>query len=348
VPNETTERRALRRYRRLLLAHPGWHRRLHGADLLTALLDAAAAGRQATPAWEACTLILDGLRCRLRVHGVGARLLAATLALIGAGAAAAAAGWCAWQVAASPWPTVDNAIALAAPVLPPEAPDTIIRRDEPLGSWLSDADSFPLTLLGSPELRPGGVHLGYPHSLAADRAATYDVATARLSADGWRARLVHNRLIADRDGLRITLVHGDTGEMTVVVRPTPPGQAYVLGALGAGAGALLGWLVSAAVIARSRHGAPARRIDAAAIAIIGAVVSMPACLLSLTALTGTDALTHEGASPPWAGYTLFLARPAAAVGAILLAVAYLVSPSNSAFATTVVTPRAGTAGDSIS
>jgi hypothetical protein len=353
VPNETADPRALRRYRRLLLAHPGWHRRLHGDDLLTALLDAAAAGRRpASPTREAFTLILDGLRCRLRVHGVGARLLAAMLALIGAGTVAATAGWCVWQVSSSPWPTVDKAIALAAPVLPPEAPETIVRRDDPLGPWLADADSIPLTLLGSPELRPGGVRLGYPRPLGADAAATYEMATARLTADGWRTQRAHGRLVADRQGLRITLVHVDSGadtdEMIVAVRPSPPGPAYVLGMLGAGAGALLGWLISAAAIARGRHGSLSRRIEATAVAIIGVVVSLPACLLNLTALTGSDALTHDGASPPWAGYEVFLARPAAAIGAILLAAAYLIAPSKPAPRTTAMTLRAGAAGNPIS
>ncbi len=351
--NDNPEQRALRRYRRLLLAHPRWHRRLHGADMLTALLDAAAAGRSATPAREAFTLILDGLRCRLRIRGVSARLLAATLALVGAGTAAAVTGWCAWQVSAAPWPTVDNAMALAAPVLPSGAPDTIHRRDDPIGPWLSDP--FPwnllLVVLGSPELRPGGVQLTYLRPVAGDPAATYDTATARLAADGWRTHVAHGRLVADRDGMQIALIHvgydADTDEIIVAVRPTPPGPAYVLGALGAGAGALLAWLVSAAAIARSRHGTQAQRNNAIALALVGVIVSLPACLFNLAALTGSDALTHEGAAPPWSGYDVVLVRPAAVVGAILLVVAYLVTAPDTAARTAATSPRSGPAGTPI-
>lgn len=80
------------RYQRLLLAYPRWHRALHGDDMLTALLDGAAHGR-GTSTWEAVTLVLDGVRCRLRVRGVTALLLTVSLSLISGSPLGAAARW---------------------------------------------------------------------------------------------------------------------------------------------------------------------------------------------------------------------------------------------------------------
>ena len=52
----------LRHYRLLLLAYPRWHRRLHGNDMHTAMLDALAAGRPVSM----LRFTVNGLRCRFR------------------------------------------------------------------------------------------------------------------------------------------------------------------------------------------------------------------------------------------------------------------------------------------
>lgn len=336
MPDSTADRRSTddrlsRRYRRLLLAYPRWHRRRHGADMLTTMLDAAAddGGGRAATVRDAATLVLDGLRCRLRVRGAAARLLAAALAVVGAGVVAAAAGWCVWQVSAAPWPSVDDAVALAAPVVPPEPPVSVSRRDTPFGPWLTERDSVLLALLGSPEQRAGGVRLSYLRPPVVDRAARFDLVSDRLRADGWRTSSANGWLVADRDGLRVAVTFAGfderADEMIVAVRPTPPRSAQVLAGTGAALGALLGWVAAAAAIARCRHGQPSRRIGAAALATAGALGSLPAGLLNLIATAAPDVLTREGPAPPWVGYGFVLARPAAAIGVTLLVAAYFLS-----------------------
>src|SRR5690606_20586851 len=74
--DQDREQVLMRRYRRLLLAYPRWHRRLHGPDQLTALLDLWAGGRRRPTGRDDLGLVLDGLRCRLRVRGAAAVILA--------------------------------------------------------------------------------------------------------------------------------------------------------------------------------------------------------------------------------------------------------------------------------
>lgn len=329
VDHRTTDRRLLRRYRRLLLAYPRWHRRLHGADMLTTLLDAAGAAGRPPSGHEEAMLVLDGLRCRLRVVGTPARLLAATLALVCASALAAAAGWCAWRAFAAPWPSVDDAVALAAPVAPAEPPVSVSRRDTPFGPWLTDRDSALLAVLGSPEQRAGGVRLTYLRPAVVDHAASFHRVGDRLNANGWHTSFTDGWLVADRDGLRIAVtfvgIDEQTDEMIVAVRPSPPRVAHVFAGFGAALGAPLGWLVAAAAIARARHGRPQRRASATMLAIAGVAGSLPAALLNLVATVAPDALTRDGPAPPWVGYGFVLARPAAVLGAILLVVAVLMA-----------------------
>ncbi len=317
----------LRRYRWLLLTYPRWHRQLHGADMLTAMLDSAAGNPQAGSVREAVTVMLDGLRCRLRIPEPGLRVLAVALAVVGASTLGAAASWIGWQASAAPWPTVEQATAIVRSVLPTGEPHTVTRRDDPIGPWLSDADSPLLTLVGSPELRPGGVHLDYVRPRVADPRAVYTQAADRLTSSGWRATSKGGRLVAERDGLRMTLWYANrdnsSDEMAVEVYPVPPRLAYGLGGLGAALGILVAWLGTAAAAARSRRQPAGRRVTVIATAIVGTLVSLPAALLNLTALILADA--DAQAVPPWAGYDFALARPAAAIGILLLAGAFVLS-----------------------
>src|SRR5688572_17284587 len=106
------------RYDRLLLAYPRWHRRLHGPDMLTALADCAADGRPVS----ARRFVADGIACRLRVRGAGARLIAACVSAIAATALAAGVSWITWQATATPWPTVEQTGRIAQPSSPAGAP----------------------------------------------------------------------------------------------------------------------------------------------------------------------------------------------------------------------------------
>ncbi|GIF78280.1 hypothetical protein [Asanoa siamensis] len=332
VDEDSEQPPLLRRYRWLLLAYPRWHRKLHGSDMLTALLDSAADNHRAGSAREAVTVTLDGLRCRLRIRGAGTRAFVVMLAIVGAGTFGAAASWIGWQSSAAPWPTIEHATVVGASLLPNGEPHTVTRRDDPIGPWGSDADSALLTVVGSPELRPGGVHLDYAQTPVVDRKAVYTQAANRLAASGWRVTMNEGRLVAERDGLRTTLwyVNRDASfdDAVVEVYPTPPRLAYGLGGLGAVMGVLFAWLVTAAASARSRRQSVVKRFALNAMAVVGAVVSVPACLLNLIALVVADA--NARAAPPWGGYQFALARPAAAIGVILLAGAFALSTTGKA------------------
>lgn len=321
------ERALVRRYRRLLLAYPRWHRRLHGPDQLTVLLDMAGGGRRLTVR-DQLGLVLDGLRCRVRVHGAAAIVLAAMVSLVVAGTLAAVAGWAAWRVTVAPWPTVEEAMRLAEPVVPRERPDEVTQRNVAIGPWLSDADKLLMTVLGSPELRPGGVYLSYVAAVS-DPAAVYAQAAEALAAQGWRTSIVDGPVVAERDGLRLRVLYAgaDPGRYDVVISvyPVPPAAAYGFAWLGAAVGGLLGWLVAAAAIARARRAAPFRRAVMGLVATFGWVASAPAGVLNLIAVAIAD--SDAAGAPPWTGYAFVLARPAAVVGGALLVAAWLLSTS---------------------
>lgn len=56
-------------YRRLLVAYPAGYRQEHEAEMLTTLIDAAAAGRRVPSLPEAADLLVGGLRTRGVIAG---------------------------------------------------------------------------------------------------------------------------------------------------------------------------------------------------------------------------------------------------------------------------------------
>jgi hypothetical protein len=271
-------------------------------------------------------LVLDGLRCRLRVHGAAAVTLAALVSLVAAAAFAAGAGWAAWRLTVAAWPTVEDVMGLAEPVAPRSRPDQVSQRNVAIGPWLSDADSLPMTVLGSPELRPGGVYLSYGAAVS-DPGPVYASAAETLAARGWETSTIDGAIVAERDGLRMRVLcaGADLGRYDVVISvyPVPPAAAYGFAWIGAGLGGLLGWLVAAAAIARVRRLSPPQRAAVAGAATVGVVASVPAGVLNLMAAAIAD--SDAAAAPPWIGYTFVLARPAAVVGGGLLVAAWLLS-----------------------
>jgi len=250
------------------------------------------------------------------------------VSLVAAATLAAAAGWAAWRLTVAPWPTVDQAMSLAEPVVPRDRPDQVTQRNVAFGPWGNDADSLLMLVLGSPELRPGGVYLSYA-SAVSEPGAVYAQAAESLAAQGWATSTSDGPVVAERDGLRIRVLcaGADLGRYDVIisVHPTPPVTAYGFAWLGAAVGGLLGWLAAAAAIARARRVAPLRRAAMAVATTMGAVASAPAGALNLiaTAIADSDA----GAAPPWVGYTFVLARPAALLGGLLLVLAWVLSAS---------------------
>lgn len=300
-----------RRYRWLLRAYPRWHRRLYGPDMLGTLLDADANGESLTPR-EALLLVLDGLRCRCRVRGAGALILALLTSLVAAGALGAGAGWVAWQNSIGPYLSVGQATAVAAPVLPAGSPDSASRIGQDFDPGYGRLDRLLIPVIGDPDPRGGGVYLEYSQP----RDRTVRQARQSLTARGWHLASADGwALTADHAGQRIQLdIQGGARpgvrNMVVRVSPTPPALAQGTALSGAALGLLVGWLSSAALIAQARRRSPAVHVAATTIATIGTLISLPACLFSAVAMI-------QGA-PPWAGYRLVIVRPVAALGAILL------------------------------
>ncbi|RZU50821.1 hypothetical protein EV385_2607 [Krasilnikovia cinnamomea] len=245
-----------RRYRRLLWAYPSGYRRLHGAEIVTTLLDMAESGHGRPTVGQAVHLVACGIRQRFRVPRrvlavIGAVLSAATLGGLGA----VTGNWLAWQ-AAAPVPSAAEMTALT-----------------------SAAAGLP-----RPWLEPWRSAMNGPGmSGAVDGTGTYDPARVRtaLSATGWQitsfvestevigvgagpgetkvpARALN--FAATKGGLSLmgftnTLVGGEydghtslaldvTTDVTGAIRPSTV-AGLLLGALG-------GWLLAAALAYRIR------------------------------------------------------------------------------------------------
>jgi len=305
------------RYDRLMLAYPRWHRRLHGPDMLTALEDCAAAGRPVSTR----RLVLDGIACRLRVRGPAAKLAAACVSVVAAAAMGACLSWVTWQVTDNPWPTVDEAAALAKPMLPPGMAEHITRRDRTLVTPPSMSDLVPSTLLGAPELEDGGVRLSYNWPPANGDGALTAI-QRQAEAAGWQTVRNGYDLVARRDGMRVRVLCVPSHTI-VAISPAAPAAAYWLGWIGAALGALLGWLAAAAAIARHRRLPPSIRSLPSVAGLVGVCMATPATLLNLAALvSGADSVYTAA---PWIGYELFAVRPAAILGGAGLCLAWLIT-----------------------
>jgi hypothetical protein len=318
-PHDTLHRSDLAaRVRRLLLVHPRWHRRLHAADMVTSVLDAAADGRPFTRR-AAIALIADGLRCRLQVRGGAARVFAALAALAGSGVLAASAGWGAWQVSAAPWPSAARAAVLAAPVLPAATPRTVSRVDTVMGGTTDVVDRILIPLIGDPEPGAGGVTRSYVLPAVADPAAARAEIVARLQAAGWRTSTDGTEVVGDRAGMRISVLlaarEAGTDDLVIGVRPAPPAIAGTAAVAGAALGALAGWLIAAAAVARNLRRAPRSRALTRVLGTAGVLLLVPAAALSLVTLA-------DGGPPPWFGFGVFGARPLAAAGVVLALTAW--------------------------
>ncbi len=270
--------------------------------------------------------------------GTGAAVLAMAVALVGAGAFAAVTGWVAWRAAMTPWPTVDQATALAKPVLPAGKPKEVTEMKTILGGVFDESEATLIMVIGNPEPELGGVTISYIQPRAVDWKTAYSQALSRLTADGWRAEMtgegMFDYLVAERDGIRLTMsleggYEETTEELILSVSPAPPTVAFVVAGIGAAFGGLFGWLAAAAAMARGRRGTPARQAGAILLGSLGVVASLPATVFNLMALVAV-AFGYQYGSPPWPGYEFALARPGAVVGAALLVTAYVMSATGAA------------------
>ena len=90
-------------YRRLLWTYPIGHRRAHGEEILTMLMDSAEPGRRLPARADVVDLLRGAVRQWLRLPVGLPAMVAAVLAAAVLGAVGAASGsWLAWQTAAMP------------------------------------------------------------------------------------------------------------------------------------------------------------------------------------------------------------------------------------------------------
>ncbi|WBB93161.1 hypothetical protein [Verrucosispora sp. WMMC514] len=268
----TADNRLERGYRRLLLAYPRRHRRRHGTEVVTTLLEMAAPGQRRPRLGEALHLIVSGLRLRFRLPA--GRPLMAVAALLTAltvgGFGAAAGSWLGARTFAD---------------LPDEAGMARLTQqaggDDPIyflyssSSWTADT----------------------AHSSSqADGTWDADQVRERFAADGWSVSgftpitgmsgtvdgsgspvevpLHGKRFTAESSGLIVNVTGWNPAENSAVDLPSHvsfyamPKQTTVLLPLvvvGTAVGLLAGWLLAAAGAYRMTAAPPGRRHAAAAL-----------------------------------------------------------------------------------
>ncbi|BCJ39438.1 hypothetical protein GCM10010168_63140 [Actinoplanes ianthinogenes] len=273
------------RYQRLLRAYPRSYRDRRGTEMITTMLDMAAAGRGGPTRGQALHLILCGLRQRFRLPArrplawVGAVLAAVVLGAFGA----TAGTWLGWQTAAS-IPSDGELRALNAAMTGMPAPAAVYRERSAMQG-------------------PGAL-------VRADGISDYSAERVRaaLTADGWRItsfREAQGAMLAGFDGdeeqLPVTnltytatrgglkldgngwVVTGSAGhELTVrasygtEVWPREAAAVRPLTVAGLIAGALAGWLVAAAFACWLRETGRSRRwVATVACAVAGATAAVP-------------------------------------------------------------------------
>ncbi|MGC5054916.1 hypothetical protein ACLQ2S_26115 [Micromonospora sp. DT48] len=297
--------RLVRGYRRLLLAYPSRHRRRHGTEVVTTLLEMAEPGQRRPRLAEAVHLVASGLRLRFRLPaGRPLMALAALLTALTMGGFGAAAGsWLGAQTFAD---------------LPDDA--ALTRLVQQAGADGAERHSHST---GSPWMAEGvAVHGPLDGTWDAEQVRQ------RFAADGWsvsglKPRSGGNGIFHEDESITYVPLHGawfsatsnglilhvdglapadsrfvDTGIGHVVIDAWPERTVaflplVVLGTIG---GLLVGWLLAAAVAYRMVAAPPAGRRAAAA--LWGAALLTLA--LPVVALYGNvmrvfrDGSRHEG------------------------------------------------------
>jgi hypothetical protein len=274
-----------RRYRRLLFAYPRTYRRSRGDELLSALLDAAPAGRTRPTMREAADLIRHGLRARLGRPASRTVVAWAVLTVVISGAFGAAfatrAGW----ETARPLPRTAEARAMLAELLPgqevtgiQDAPALFVIYGQPL-SWNSTRD---LLFGDGAEYAQSGVAGGVAAPTLPPQE-TVELVQHNLRAHGWTiyslkvSDIYHCNEPCDTDGQYTTIVaqRGDTVFRMEVYSPqariSPPISAgfvratpfavYPFGVTGGILGAVVAFLLFGWASRRTEGRHPARGVE---------------------------------------------------------------------------------------
>ena len=264
-----------RSYRRLMWAYPRWYRRERGAELLTTLLDdAAAAGRRRATYAETRDLIAGGLRTRLRpprgpLAGVVAGLVALYVAVVAAAFGVLCSGY--------PGPPADDESVAAARIAVSEPPRNLhgppaacdILCPEPVAG-------DDVTAYRRPWDHTDSVRIDY--HLSPDRTSTVVTeARRRLIAAGWRvtgldvAGAGASSFEASNGRLDLWVSGavrepGSGAPVTVVVAKSRSARAIGFAIAGFAGGLLAGWLIAAWTLQRWRLHRDKRRWAVAGVA----------------------------------------------------------------------------------
>ncbi|WP_229074855.1 hypothetical protein [Actinoplanes sp. DH11] len=292
-----------RAYRRLLRAYPRAYRRRHGHEIVTTLLEMAEPGRRRPSRTERWHLIGSGLRQRFRLPaGRPLALVAAVLVtLIGGASGAAAGSWTAERTS--------TAVPSQAGV---EALHERLLGDTPSGAERGRGviDDSGSPWWGRIVLVDSSLHGGIGWDAEAARQ--------QLIADGWQVGVVQQRpegttgveqqggtvgsaqsrqeFVARRDGLTVTVIGSFTelgGSVSTAVGATGNATLLPFTVLGALAGLVCGWLVTAAATQRLRHARAGRSRTAGV--LTGAAVT--ALALPAVAVYGNVIRAVEHAAP---------------------------------------------------
>jgi hypothetical protein len=262
------DERLVRRYRRLLLAYSGRYRRLHGAEMLTTILEMAEPARSRPSAGEAWHLIGSGVRQRFRLpSGRPFTSITAVLVTLALGVLGAAAGSWLGESVSTGLPARPEALKLVNPAVTDPTASFVDRLS---GSGRADSLFFDVSPKAGPpgwtaeDARTGLTAAGWtvteftvhprPASIVCTTDPTYGetctfesrTATVTAERDGLVLHGTAIDFLADKSG--DAWIGGLNGRLFAA-----RGTAYLpLAVIGGLLGALAGWLLTAALAYRIR------------------------------------------------------------------------------------------------
>ncbi|MBQ1024517.1 hypothetical protein [Micromonospora sp. C95] len=252
-----------RGYRRLLLAYPRRHRRRHGTEVVTTLLEMAEPGQRRPRAGEALHLIASGLRLRFRLPaGRPFMAIAALLAaLVMGGFGAAAGSWLGAQTFAD---LPDDESAARLTQLAGGLGESSQYRVET--NWHADRSNVTDAVAASwngEQVRQRFTDAGWSVSESTPLSARR--VTANSDGTTTETPLRGARFDAESAGLLIQVrayTADDGGQVSIDATPTRTAAFLPLVAIGLAGGLVVGWLVAAAVAYHMVAAPPGRRMTA--------------------------------------------------------------------------------------
>ncbi|GIJ34200.1 hypothetical protein [Micromonospora sediminimaris] len=252
-----------RGYRRLLLSYPRRHRRRHGTEVVTTLLEMAEPGQRRPRAGEALHLIVSGLRLRFRLPaGRPFMAIAALLAaLVMGGFGAAAGSWLGAQTFAD-LPDADSSTRLMqlAGGLGESSQYRVKTNWHAHRSNVTDAVAASWN---GEQVRQRFADAGW--SVSESTPLSGRRVTVNPDGTTTETTLRGTRFDAESGGLLIQVrayIADDGGSVSIDATPTRTTAFLPLVAIGVAVGLVVGWLVAAAVAYQMATAPLGRRMTA--------------------------------------------------------------------------------------